>query len=110
LAPGGSVSIVTLLVLVVWVLPWPGPPAAAVPVALATRHAARTCGRLIGRDHNPRHPTPPSSILGAAGGRVTRRTLVANGASFHYTGAMERSVKGLLGGGLRPNDPRRFLI
>src|SRR5215470_7984835 len=23
---------------------------------------------------------------------------------------MERSVKGLLGGGLRPNDPRRFLI
>src|SRR5688572_2682013 len=24
--------------------------------------------------------------------------------------AMERSVKDLLGGGLRPNDPRRFLI
>ncbi len=23
---------------------------------------------------------------------------------------MQRSVKGLLGGGLRPNDPRRFLI
>src|SRR3954470_23839135 len=23
---------------------------------------------------------------------------------------MERSVKGLLGGGLKPNDPRRFLI
>jgi uncharacterized tellurite resistance protein B-like protein len=36
--------------------------------------------------------------------------VIAIDAVFHYYGDMERSVKGLLGGGLKPNDPRRFLI
>jgi uncharacterized tellurite resistance protein B-like protein len=35
---------------------------------------------------------------------------IALAAAFHYYVDMERSVKGLLGGGLKPNDPRRFLI
>jgi hypothetical protein len=38
-------------------------------------------------------------------GRVTRRVV-----GCYTAPAMERSVKDLLGGGLRPSDPRRFLV
>src|SRR5215831_11630811 len=53
----------------------------------------------------PRRWPPPHRRCDRHRGGDSRSTLCSTSIEH-----MERSVKGLLGGGLKPNDPRRFLI